>query len=231
MIGRLMLTVAALGSSGCVVYHESTTTESVYESRAVEHDSAKEVNVHLTMGAGQLRVGSGTSKLMQAYFTYNSPSWKPEMRYEGGQLTVKQPESHGARLGHNKYEWDLRFAQDVPLNFHVNFGAGDAQLDLGRLTVSNVSVEMGVGKLQLDLRGTPKHDCTVNIEGGVGEATVRLPSSTGVYAEAEGGIGSIQVSGMNKRGDHWENDAYSGEGHKIRLSAHGGIGSIVLISE
>jgi hypothetical protein len=231
MIGRLALTLGALGFCGCVVYHDGGTTESVYESRAVERDAAKEVNVHLTMGAGRLRVGSGTSKLMQAYFTYNRPAWKPEMRYGSGDLTIIQPSTHNMRMGNHKYEWDLRFAQDVPLNFHVKFGAGEGELDLGSLTLTNVDVEMGVGSLKLDLRGVPKHDYRVNIEGGIGEATVLLPSSVGVFAEAEGGIGEIKARGLNKRGDHWENEAYSGTGPKIHLTAHGGIGSIVLTSE
>lgn len=230
MIFRSIVTVGVLGLSGCVVYHE-TTSEPVYDSRAVERDNAKEVNVHLTMGAGQMKVGSGTSKLMQAYFTYSAPAWKPEMRYESGDLTVRQPPTHGANFNHNKYEWDLRFAQDVPLSFHVQCGAGQAQLDLGSLTLANVDVQMGVGQMKLDLRGTPKHDYNVNIQGGIGEATVRLPAGAGVYAEAEGGIGSIQARGLNKRGGHWENDAFSAPGPKIHVSVHGGIGSITLIGE
>src|ERR1035438_8396269 len=179
MIGRLLLTVGALGLAGCMIQTE-TAGPTQYDSRALERDDAKEVNVHLTMGAGQLKVGSGTRKLMQGYFTYNMPSWKPDLRYSAGDLTVEQPRGHTTHLGSNKYEWDLRFAQDIPLNFHVNFGAGEAQLDLGSLTISHVDVQMGVGELKLDLRGAPKRDYDVTINGGVGEATVHLPPGGGV---------------------------------------------------
>jgi hypothetical protein len=230
MIGRLLLTFGALGLAGCVVTTEPTGPTQ-YDSRAFERDDAKEVNVHLNMGAGELRVGSGTHKLMQAYFTYNVPAWKPEVRYSAGDLAVAQPDSHGAHIGSHKYEWDLRFAQDIPLNFNVNFGAGEAQLDLGSLTLRSVNVQMGVGELKLDLRGVPRHDYNVTINGGVGEATVRLPAEVGIYAEASGGIGEISARGLTKREGHWVNDAYSQPGVKIHLDVHGGIGQITLIAE
>jgi hypothetical protein len=216
--------------SGCVMVTE-TAGPTQYDTRAFERDDAKEVNVHLTMGAGQLKVGSGTRKLMQGYFTYNVPSWKPDLRYSAGDLTVEQPSSHHAHLGSNKYEWDLRFAQDIPLNFHVNFGAGEAQLDLGSLMLHHVDVQMGVGSLKLDLRGVPKQDYDVTINGGVGEAIVHLPSGVGVYAEASGGIGEISVRGLAKVSGHWVNEAYSEPGPKIHLNVQGGIGSISLIAE
>jgi hypothetical protein len=230
ILRSFVLSVGALSLAGCMSLHEATgPTE--YESRAVERDDAKSVNVHLTMGAGQMKVGSGTAKLMQGYFTYNVPAWKPQTRYTAGDLTVEQPSSHGAHLGPQKYEWDLRFAQDIPLNFHVTFGAGEAQLDLGSLTLQNVDVDMGVGQLKLDLRGMPKHDYSVNINGGVGEATVRLSSDVGIYAEASGGIGEVTARGLAKRGDHWVTEAYDQPGPKIRITVHGGIGQINLVAE
>ncbi|SPE25013.1 conserved exported hypothetical protein [Candidatus Sulfopaludibacter sp. SbA3] len=231
MIGRLLLAVGALGLTSCVVTTEATGPTQ-YDSRAFERDASKEVTVHLRMGAGQIKVGSGTRKLMQAYFTYNVPSWKPDVRYSAGTLDVEQPSHRGAHLaGSHKYDWDLRFAQDIPLNFDVNFGAGDAQLDLGSLTLRNVNVQMGVGELKLDLRGVPKHDYSVTINGGVGEATVRLPADVGIYAEASGGIGEISTRGLMKRDGHWINEAYGQPGVKIHLEVHGGIGQITLIAE
>jgi len=230
MIGRLLLTVGALGLAGCVITREPVGPAQ-YESRSVERGDAKEVNVHLTMGAGQMKVGSGTHKLMQGYFTYTVPSWKPDLNYGAGDLTVAQPKNHSVHIGNNKYEWDLRFAQDIPLNFHVNFGAGEAQLDLGSLTLRHVSVDMGVGSLKLDLRGIPKQDYDVTINGGVGEAVVHVPSTVGVYAEASGGIGEISARGLRKRDGNWVNDAYNEPGPKIHLSVHGGIGQISLIAD
>lgn len=219
-----------LGCSGCVVGTQ-TAGPVQYESRSVDSPGARRgepVRVNLEMGAGDLKVGSGTSKLMQAYFTYNVPSWKPEMNYEGGSLTVRQRESHGPHFGNTKYEWDLRFNREIPLDMHVHFGAGEAQLDLGSLDLRGVTLDMGVGKLDMDLRGHARHDYAVHIHGGVGEATVHLPSGVAVDAEAHGGIGEIDVRGLRKDGSRWVSEGTGDAKISVHVEVEGGIGRIAL---
>jgi hypothetical protein len=214
--------------TGCVV--ESAGPMS-HDFRVIEKDSVDQVRVTLNMGAGNLRVGSGTDKLMRADFDYNVPSWKPEVRYSTGNLTISQPNSHGTHFGNTKYEWDVRLNRDLPVNMNVHFGAGEARLDLGSLALRHVQVDMGVGTIQMDLRGQPKHDYDVAIHGGVGEATVRVPSDVAVVAEAHGGIGDITARGMHKEDSRYYNDAYGKAKVTIHLDVQGGVGSIHLISE
>ena len=66
----------------------------------------------------------------------------------------------------------------------------------------------------------------VKISGGVGQANVELPQDVGIWAEAHGGIGSINISGLNKHGDLWENDLYDKAKVNVRLEVQGGIGEI-----
>jgi predicted membrane protein len=197
----------------------------------VEKDSADLVRVTLNMGAGNLRVGTGTDKLMRADFDYNVPAWKPEVKYSAGNLSITQPSSHNGHFGNTKYEWDVRLNRDVPINMNVHFGAGEAHLDLGSMALRHVEVNMGVGKIDMDLRGNPKHDYDVNIHGGVGEATVRVPSDVAVVANAHGGIGDISATGMRKEDSRYYNDAYGKAKVTIHLNVEGGVGSIKLISE
>src|SRR4051794_31021125 len=91
--------------SGCAVESAGPMT---HDSRVIEKDSGDLVRVTLNMGAGNLRVGSGTEKLMRADFDYNVPSWKPEVSYVAGNLKISQPNSHGSNFGNSKYEWDVR---------------------------------------------------------------------------------------------------------------------------
>jgi hypothetical protein len=222
----------ALCLAGCVI-DTNPTGPLQYDSFHVDRDRAEIVKVNLNMGAGKLQVGSGTEKLLQAYFTYNVPAWKPIVKYEAGALTIDQGKTGHANFnpGPMKYEWDLRFGRETPLDFGVNFGAGEAQLDLGSLNLRAVNVQIGVGSLNLDLRGRPQHDYNVHIQGGIGEAIVRLPAGAGVYANANGGIGEIKTRGLRKEGDHWENDAYATAKVKVRVDVQGGIGSITLIGD
>ena len=233
MVARCAPLVAAvLCLAGCVI---ETVGPTQHDFRSLDMDSSERVSVDLNMGAGNLRVGAGTQKLMRADFTYNVPSWKPYVHYSNaaghGKISIEQPGRGRGHMGSTKYEWDVRLSREVPIDMQVHFGAGDAQLDLGALLLRSIEVDMGVGKLQLDLRGNPKKSYEVRIRGGVGEATVRVPSDVGVCAEAEGGIGEIRSSGFHRDGRRYLNSAYERSKVTIRLDIHGGIGSIHLISD
>ena len=228
----LPLLAAALCLSSCVVY---TTGPVRHNSRSVERDASERVRVDLNMGAGNLIIGGGARKLLNADFTYNVPSWEPEVRYSStgtqGELTIRQPGQGHVQIGNNRYEWDLALNNEVPIDLTVHFGAGNARLDLSSLSLRSVEVHMGVGKLDMDLRGNPKHNYDVHVHGGIGEATVRLPAGVGVYAEGSGGIGEIHTEGLRREGGHWVNDAYEDAKVRIHVDVHGGIGEIRLIAD
>jgi hypothetical protein len=228
----LPLLAAALCLSSCVI--DTVAGPVRYDSRTIERDASERVHVDLYMGAGTLTIGGGARKLLNADFTYNVASWQPEVRYSRtgthGDLTIRQPESH-AQIGHTRCEWDLALNNDVPIDLSLHFGAGEARLDLGSLSLRTVEVSMGVGKLQMDLRGNPKHNYDVRIRGGIGEATVYLPAGVGVYAEGAGGIGEFRTQGLHRQYGYWVNDAYEDSKVRIHLDIHGGIGSIRLIAD
>lgn len=217
---------------GCVVQHAGPPQ---HDFQAIDRDNAEMVSVRLKMGAGKLRIDTGTDKLVAADFTYNVPAWKPEVRYtknaDRGTLTIEQPPTEGIHMAGTEYEWDLRMNREVPLDLDLKFGAGEAHLDVGALTLRSVSVDMGVGQLDLDLRGNPKRSYDVQVHGGVGEAVVHLPSDVGVEAEAQGGLGSIEASGFRHEGNRYYNSAWEDAKVRIHLDIHGGVGSIRLLSE
>src|SRR5215469_11184427 len=108
---------AAAALTGCTISAVPTGPVQ-YDSKVIERDASERAHVSLNMGAGDLKVSSGTEKFLRAYFTYNVPQFKPNVRYStsGGvaSLTIDQPDSH-AHIGHTKYEWDLRLNKEIPL--------------------------------------------------------------------------------------------------------------------
>jgi hypothetical protein len=224
---------AALALSGCRGGITVPGPEQ-HESRSIEVGKAERVRVELKMPAGELEVRGGAQDLLNADFSYNVASWKPEIRYRltgsTGDLVLEQPGA-GAAVGDAKNHWDLRLNDGVPMDLRVDFGAGEARLNLGSLDLQSVDLDMGAGKLMMDLRGTPKKDYSVRVRGGVGEATVYLPKEIGISAAASGGIGEISVTGLQKSGDRYVNDAFERSGVRIRVDVQGGVGSIKLIAE
>ena len=238
---RLSLGLALLaGLGGCNVtingdHAISGTGETIHESNTVDLAKAKgveRVRVNLELHAGELDVDGGAKELMEADFTYNVASWKPEVRFERSgfrsTLAVKQGGA-SATMGSTKNEWRLRLNDQIPTDFSLKCGAGENRLNLGELDLRDVQVHIGAGRVELDLRGRqPKHDYSVSIHGGVGEAVVHLPADTGVVATASGGIGEIEVSGLEKQGDEWRSGAAGKGKSTIHLDVHGGIGKITI---
>jgi hypothetical protein len=225
LVGSLLLFL------GCDLEHVETGPL-VTEPVNIDSGGADRANIELNMGAGQLKVSGGGDKLLSGSLDYNVPGWKPiitsNVNGVHATVTIRQPDQHGG-LGDAKNNWDLQVSNKTLLDLNVNCGAGQSQLDLGNVMLRALQVHYGAGQLDLDLTGKPTHDYEVNIEGGVGQANVHLPQDVGIWASAHGGIGSIKVTGLQKDGDHWENDLYNKAKVNVRIQVSGGIGEIRLI--
>jgi hypothetical protein len=212
---------------------DNTSTGPLQEEPvAIELGHADHANVELDMGAGEMALRGGAEKLLEGSFEFNVADWRPKVQAStsGSHATITIREPENVRLGgKRRYRWDLALNDKVLLDLAMNCGAGHARLKLGDLDLRSVTVHMGAGQVDLDLRGHPTRDYDVSVSGGVGQATIRLPDDVGVRAEAHGGIGSIDVSGLEKHGDHYENSLYDNAKANIRLKVEGGIGEIRII--
>lgn len=202
------------------------------EEMTIQADGAEEALVHIRMGGGELTINGGAVNLMQANFVYSEPDWKPVIDYtvigEHGELWVEQPNATNVNLRKYRYEWDLSFNEEIPIDMRVQLGAGLNNLDLRKLNLTHLNVEMGAGEMVLDLRGAYLGDIEVRVRGGVGEATILLPEKMGVIAEVTGGIGEIQTSGLEKDGSTYTNGAYGQAANTLILDVEAGIGQINL---
>jgi len=231
---QIGLLLAALGLivSICACNWTTQTGELRRESETIKLDGAESATVTIKMGAGGLTVGGGAEALAEADFTYNVADWKPTIDYtvsgEQGELWIEQPRVEKLSLESYRYEWDVRFNDQVPLELDVALGAGESRLDLSTLSITRLDLKMGAGGVDLDLTGERERDLDVTVRGGVGEATVLLPAEVGVRAEAKGGLGEVEVSGLTREGDAYVNEAYGASEATITLDIEGGVGGIEL---
>ena len=224
---RFALLPIALVLAGCAADFSGETRR---EQQAIELDGSKSTRVNLEMNAGELKVSSGTAKLMEAEFTYNVDRFKPVVEHRpnpnGSEIHISHGSSHGFTFGNTMSRWDLRLNDDVPLDVVAKLGAGEAELNLGELNLRSVDMGIGAGEVHVHLRGAPQASYDVSIGGGVGETVVYLPRSVGISATAAGGIGNITVSGLEKRGERWINPGQENNPVQITLDVKGGIGEI-----
>ncbi len=221
------------------------------ETRVVELDGADEVRTSIRMGAGKLEIDGGAESLLEADFTYNVAEWEPQVKYEDERLTIRQPRSNKLPFNEDvRYEWDLSFNNDVPLEIRIDFGAGNGDIDLTDLAVTTVDMklgagdveidarnnetlerlelDMGAGDVKIDLRGAWTDDVDVTIQGGVGKMTVRLPEDLGVRVAVTKGIGGINANGFRIEDGDYVNDAYEDADAVVYVTIQAGIGQVNL---
>ena len=131
------------------------------------------VDMDLNIPAGQLTLAGGSSRLMDADFRYSRNAGKPKVDYSvtagRGELRIGQDSNQWHTQFRNEdNEWNMRVANDVPLDLHLEMGAGQTDLRLNSVNVKNLDVHMGAGQLDLDLTGERKTSVDGTIEGGVG---------------------------------------------------------------
>jgi hypothetical protein len=205
-----------------------------HEAQNVDKGAATSVIATLEVPAGELNLNGGATHLLDADFRYTRAEGQPYVDYnvsgQSGQLRITQ-HGGGVHMGNNDNDWDLKFANDVPLDLELKMGAGEGNLHMQGIDLTRLEVHMGAGELNLDLTGDRKKDLNAEIHGGVGEVTIRLPRDVGVQVEANGGIGSVEASGLRHNGDEYVNDAFGKSPVTIHMTVKGGIGQINLIEE
>jgi len=202
-----------------------------HETKVLDLDKSEMTRADIKIGAGELRLGGGSAKLMEGDFDYNDPGSKPQVDYHSTGVRSDIEIHPSGTVQHGKSKWDIRFNDSVGMDLVVKMGAGEAHLNLGNLNLRSVVFDLGAGEVDADLRGSPKRSYDVQINGGVGQATIHLPKSVGISATAIGGIGEINVSGLEKRNDRWINPGHENDPVTIRLDVKGGVGQIDLVAE
>lgn len=225
------------------------------KSQTIEGGDAASVDVEIQMGAGELDVSGGASDLLEASFTYNVAELDPEATYTGGRLEVKDAGVEMSLqslfdIDEFRNQWDLKFAEDVPMEMTIDLGAGRSNLALGSLALTSLDIRGGAGEVDLDLGGSQslrrfdfdlgaggvtidltgdwQDNLDARIDGGLGELSLRLPADVGVRIDAETGIGNISASGLTRDDNIYTNDAYDASDVALRIDINGGVGEINL---
>ncbi len=205
-----------------------------HQSRTVDRQGAKSVDVSLETGSGEFNISGGSSHLLDADFNYSGSYETPRVDYNVsngvGKLSISQ-DNTTTHFGTTHNEWNLRFSNEVPLELKVEMGAGRGHLRLRDMPVTRLDMTMGAGQADLDLTGDRKNDLVAELEGGVGQVTIRLPRKVGVVVHASGGIGAVEAHGLRHQDDEYTNEAYGKTPATIRLTVQGGVGQISLIEE
>lgn len=124
------------------------------ESHTVEREGAERVDVRIRPGIQELNISGGGGNLFTGEFTYNVDELEPEVDYQVrngvGNLEV------GIRRGNINFpmgniinRWNLQLGEDIPLALELTLGLGDSNIDLSRVTLTDLNLQSGAGKVNM----------------------------------------------------------------------------------
>ncbi|MCF6242881.1 MAG: toast rack family protein [Bacteroidales bacterium] len=195
-------------------------------------EGAQSVQVDINVGACRLNISNGSKQLFTGGFAYTHEDWKPEYSYsvhnEKGFLSIKQPEIDDVNFNDDdKYVWNLKFGEQVPLEFDINLGAGLTEIKLGSLPLKSFNMTMGVGKTTLDLRGEWKNGAEIHLEGGIGLLQIYLPENIGVKIDILKALTDIDTQNLKQIDKNtYVNKYYKKSNATISIYLKTGIGKI-----
>jgi len=204
------------------------------DSREFPLGGAERIDVEIAMDAGVLELGNTDTAALEAEFVYRPTVLEPTATYsvEGtvGSVSVEQPSRSDGPFRAYRNEWDLKFAEGVPIDMRVSLGAGESVFDFSSLDLRDLDVQLGAGNVLMDFSGDRSEDVSARIEAGVGALTLLLPEDVGVrVTRVQSGIGAIEVDdGLTREGDAYVNDAYGTSPVTIDISIESGVGATVL---
>lgn len=222
----------------------ATTTNERTQIATMALGAARQARVDITLGAGHLRVAGGSiagtgapmprEELLRGEFTMAVDAETPAMVYEMagnvGHLTIDQAsdEAFAWPWEHHDLLWDLALNPTVPTALAIEMGAGDLELYLGGMTLTDLDVSIGAGETMLDFSGDWPHELTASVESGAGDLTVLVPRQIGVRIELDQGAGSTKAKGLTEADDVYVNDAYGQTATTLNLKLHHGAGEVRL---
>ena len=199
---------------------QAQNRRTVTMSRQVQNEQDLEVTVRY--GAGRFSVGPAEpGVLYHMQIEYDEDVFRPLAEYQGNSLRIGT-ESLGRRFrlirdrGAGKME--LALSRDVAMDLNLDFGAVQADIDLGGIPLTRLEINTGASQTQIDI-SEPNSEAMsrASMDVGAAEFTVRnLGNLNTEVIEIDAGIGEID---LDFTGD-WRQNA--------RVSVDMGLGSLVL---
>jgi hypothetical protein len=159
------------------------------------------IRVEVEYGAGTLKVAPASgSMLYEMELRYDKDTFEPVTDFDADRRTLHLGvKSRNGRGNHINVKDGARatisLTRAVPIDLELQFGAGEADIDLGGMRIRNLDLSTGASKTRLAF-GAPNPIVAqkVEIEAGAAELTVTgLGNLRAEHYDFQGGVGSTTL--------------------------------------
>jgi hypothetical protein len=196
--------------------------------------------LNLTLNGGATRsyhLSGGAEQLVEAHST------SPDLRLRGPSGTTRadvrlDQTSNGFFVPSGPGDVQIRVASDVPTSLTINVGAGEFDVDLSDVRVTDARVNVGASSMRFVL---PKAsgDVAIRLNGGASNVVIVVPSGVEARIATTGGLLSLRsentrlssggpVGGCVACGTSVETSGYGAAHDRVTLTISAGATSIVV---
>ena len=187
----LVLLLASVGSGRL----EAQSWRTVTTSRQIGEERVLDVRVSYGAGRFSVRPASpGTLYRMQ--LRYDQDLFEPRSEYDGRTLELELEGTPSIRIWkQGGAEMDLELAGSVPMDLDLEFGPVSAELELGGLSLTNLSIRTGASELVLEVsRPNPSEMTQAEFQVGAADFTARhLGNLNARRIEVGAGVGDLTI--------------------------------------
>lgn len=155
---------------------QSQPIETVTKDINVPYPDTEEVNLKLSFGAGELKLTSGASDLVDGTATYNYQEFEPIITTEEGNVEIKiSSENFNAfpSFDDNLVNiWDFKLGNQ-PMNLTIDSGAYQGTFEFGGLSLTNLDISDGAADVNVTFSESNKVEMT-QFNYSTGASNVKL---------------------------------------------------------
>jgi hypothetical protein len=157
-----------------------------------------ELDVQVSYGAGRFSIQPAPADLLyRMQLRYDEDLFEPRSEFDGKSLELGiEGSGRNFRIGrHEGGEMDVELAPAVPMDLEVEFGAGSADIDLGGLALTSLSLRTGASETLLDVsRPNPVTLGVATMQVGAADFTAqRLGNLNARRIEVSAGVGDVTI--------------------------------------
>jgi len=187
-IAGVVLTLALIGGSVWIVREGYQVAADYIEIKEIFSDEIEEMELDLSLGAGELIIGSDTPAGVLVLGSITPNKHTDQISTKGNMIEYQLEHSEPGFYPHTA-RWELELTEDLAGEMIVNNGAGEVLLSLENMDLDALDLSQGVGRLVVYLPEMDSDD--VLIKQAVGTIQVRIPEGLKVAVDAQNGLSKV----------------------------------------
>lgn len=230
IIGAAMVLVATQPSAlrlSTFSFGDSNDCASSSPSVSVPRGGLQSLRLTINSGAARYRLTGGGAAAVDATAEGTDLCLR-DRSSSGAQRGDIRLSQAGARLNGNS-DVAVQIARDLPLSLAVMAGAGEFDVDLHDLKVTDVRLSVGASTTRVVLP-RPSGDVPIRIEGGASSIIVEVPTDVEARIVVSGGLVSSSSTNprMTKNGNIIETAGYATASDRVTVNVTGGAISVAV---